>query len=77
MLFEMFQACVDDLLHAIHFTAEQFFAIVNVPMSLVYAPVSISKPDIDLPICICKTNIYRPRKIAEALIKVVQTQIIE
>ena len=77
MFFEMFQAGVDDLLHTVHFAAEQFFPIVNMPVSLVYAPVSIGKPDIDLPICICKTNIYRPRKIAEALIKVVQTQIIE
>jgi hypothetical protein len=75
MFFEVFQACVDDLLHAEHFAAEKFFAIVNVPVSLVYAPVSIGKPDIDLPICICeansdmrKTKVHRPREIVQTLI---------
>jgi hypothetical protein len=37
MFFEVFQARVDDLLHAIHFGPEQFFDIVNVPIGIVQA----------------------------------------
>jgi hypothetical protein len=57
MFFEMFQTCVDDLLHTEHFAAEQVSDIVDVS-------ISICKTDIN----VCKTNIYRPCEIVQTLV---------
>ncbi len=40
MFFEVFEACVDDLLHTVHFGSQQLFAVVNVT-------VGIRESDID------------------------------
>jgi hypothetical protein len=64
--FDVFQAGVQDLFHAVHLATKDFFDIIHVPIHIVDSAVGVGK-----------TNVLCPREIREPLTEIVQALIID